>query len=583
MKPTTLKTAKIYWEYTLKHKGSFLLVLIPVSLGSLAEMIKPIFYKSFFDLLGSNNATVNNLMQIILWVLLLSLLSWVMWRTGTFATTYHQTRIMKDLSELSFENIHQHSYKFFSNNFGGSLVRKVNKLVRSYEIISDQFFWSLLPIAVRLISTFIILSVVSKLLGLIVLIWSALFISFNYYFALYKIKYDMQRAEADTMITAVLADTITNNVNIKLFNGYEKENQDFKKTTKDWYKINIFSWSLTNYGEAIQSMLMFLLEFAVFYIAIKYWEQGRLSIGDFTMLQAYLLYTFSRLWDLGKNIRRIYESFADAAEMTEILNTPFGVQDIPKAKTLAVTNGKIEIQNANFAYSSSQNSILKNFSLSINPGEKVAIVGPSGGGKSTIVKLMLRFYDLNSGKILIDEQNIAEVTQDSLRKNLSMVPQDPILFHRSLMENIRYGRPEATDKEVLEASKLAHCHEFILNLSKKYNTLVGERGIKLSGGERQRVAIARAILKNAPVLVLDEATSSLDSESEMLIQDALKNLMRNKTTIVIAHRLSTIMQMDRILVLENGQITEEGKHKELLKMKEGTYQKLWGIQAGGFT
>ncbi len=226
--------------------------------------------------------------------------------------------------------------------------------------------------------------------------------------------------------------------------------------------------------------------------------------------------------------------------------------------------------------------MLKAFNLKINSGEKIALIGPSGGGKTTLVKLLMRFLDIQKGEITIDGQNIAAATQDSLRRNIAFVPQEPILFHRTLRENIGYAKPGATEQEIIKAAKLAHAHEFISSFPQGYETLVGERGIKLSGGERQRVAIARAILKDAPILVLDEATSSLDSESEHYIQDALKNLMQGKTVIVIAHRLSTIMQMDRIVVLEQGKITEEGKHEELLKMQQGTYQKLWQIQAGGF-
>jgi ATP-binding cassette subfamily B protein len=262
--------------------------------------------------------------------------------------------------------------------------------------------------------------------------------------------------------------------------------------------------------------------------------------------------------------------------------TPHEIIDVKNANNLAVSQGEIEFKNVNFSYAKGVN-ILKHFHMVIKPREKIALIGPSGGGKSTIVKLLLRFYDLTSGQILVDKQNLAKVTQNSLREQIAFVPQDPILFHRSLLENIRYGNPLATDEAVIQASKLAHAHEFITGFRQGYQTLVGERGVKLSGGERQRVAIARAILKNAPILVLDEATSSLDSESEMYIQDALKTLMQNKTVIVIAHRLSTIMQMNRIIVIDNGQIIESGKHKELLKLKDGVYQKLWQIQAGGFT
>jgi ABC-type multidrug transport system fused ATPase/permease subunit len=225
--------------------------------------------------------------------------------------------------------------------------------------------------------------------------------------------------------------------------------------------------------------------------------------------------------------------------------------------------------------------VLKNFNLKIAGGEKIALVGPSGAGKTTVTKLLLRLYDVKGGAIKIDGQNISDITQDSLRDAISFVPQEPVLFHRTLMENIRYGRRGASDEEVLQAARQAHCHEFIERLPEKYNTYVGERGVKLSGGERQRVAIARALLKNSPILVLDEATSSLDSESEALIQDALETLMQGKTVVVIAHRLSTIMKMDRIVVVESGTIAAQGTHLELVK-QEGLYRKLWSIQAGGF-
>jgi ATP-binding cassette subfamily B protein len=294
---------------------------------------------------------------------------------------------------------------------------------------------------------------------------------------------------------------------------------------------------------------------------------------------------------LGRQTTRVYEHIADANEMTEILLTPLEITDTPNAKNLIASHGKIEFKNVGFGYHENL-SVLDKFNITINPGERVAFVGPSGGGKSTITKLLFRFYNIDSGEILIDGQNILNIKQESLWKNLSLVPQEPILFHRSLLENIRYGKPDASEKEIMQASKLAHAHEFISSFPEGYHTLVGERGIKLSGGERQRIAIARAILKNAPILVLDEATSSLDSESEMYIQDALKSIMsakggstsdkNGKTVIVIAHRLSTIMQMDRIVVIENGKIIEQGKHQELIKMKQGMYQKLWEIQAGGF-
>jgi ATP-binding cassette, subfamily B, bacterial len=260
---------------------------------------------------------------------------------------------------------------------------------------------------------------------------------------------------------------------------------------------------------------------------------------------------------------------------------PHEIVDNPGSMPLVLKNGKIEFKDVKFFFNPDK-PVLNNISFVVEPGEKVGLVGPSGAGKSTLVRLLLRFFDIKNGEILIDGQNIQKITMESLHDNLSLVPQDPILFHRTLSENIRYGRSDATDEEVREAARMAHCDEFIEALPNKYDTYVGERGVKLSGGERQRVAIARAIIKNAPILILDEATSSLDSHSEALIQDALQTLMKGKTVIVIAHRLSTIRKMDRIIVIEGGEIVEEGNHDKLSETEGSLYKKLWTLQAGGF-
>ncbi|MBT3538673.1 ABC transporter ATP-binding protein [Candidatus Parcubacteria bacterium] len=326
---------------------------------------------------------------------------------------------------------------------------------------------------------------------------------------------------------------------------------------------------------------MIFLEVGIFYVAISLWKDGILTIGDFVLIQAYLLRVFMKLWDVGRIIRRFYEHLADAEEMTEILDEPHGITDTKTAKPLEVTKGEITFKDVNFAYNQTRRVIHK-LNTTIKAHQKIALVGPSGAGKTTVVKLLLRQNDVTSGKIMIDGQRISAVTLESLWKNISLVPQDPILFHRTLIENIRYGKPDATDEEVIEAAKKAHCHEFISDFPDQYETYVGERGVKLSGGERQRVAIARAILRNAPILILDEATSSLDSQSELFIQDALDTLMKGKTVIVIAHRLSTIMRMDRIIVIDEGKVIEDGKHEELISKKDGIYKKLWKLQAGGF-
>jgi ABC-type multidrug transport system fused ATPase/permease subunit len=332
---------------------------------------------------------------------------------------------------------------------------------------------------------------------------------------------------------------------------------------------------------AIQGGLMTILEIALLFLALHYWRQGTVSIGDFVLLQAYAISLMGQLWGFGRVTRKLSESFSYSREMVEILTTVHEVRDRIGAKKLTVNGGTISFEKVSFNYNETR-SVLKDFNLVIPAGQKIGIVGSSGAGKSTFVSLLLRYYDVTSGKILIDGQDVADVTQDSLRGNISLIPQDVLLFHRTLRENIRYGRTNATDAEVEAAAKLAHAADFIENVPEKYSALVGERGVRLSGGERQRVAIARAILKNAPILVLDEATSSLDSESEGLIQDSLEKLMHGKTTIVVAHRLSTLKKMDRIIVIENGHILEDGKPSELLEKSGSKFKHLWDLQVGGF-
>ncbi|MBD3330346.1 ATP-binding cassette domain-containing protein, partial [Candidatus Peregrinibacteria bacterium] len=349
-----------------------------------------------------------------------------------------------------------------------------------------------------------------------------------------------------------------------------------------WLKKSLKAWDLNVYLDAIQTLLMIVLEVGIFYIAIKLWVKDIIGIGGFFIIQAYVLEMFHNLFMFGRALRDIYEKIANAEEMTLILQKPHEVKDKSNAKAIKVTSGSVEFKNVNFSYKAKEESVIENFNLKIKPGEKVALIGPSGGGKSTFVKLLLRLYDIQEGEIIIDGQNIADITQDSLRREVTLVPQEPILFHRTLKENIKYGNRSASNKEIIAASKMAHCHEFIEALSEKYNTLVGERGIKLSGGQRQRVAIARAILSNAKILILDEATSSLDSESEVLIQKALQNLIKNKTTFIIAHRLSTIMSADRIIVLDQGKIIEQGTHADLINKKGSLYNKLWHLQIVGY-
>lgn len=580
MKAETKKTIRIFWNFSKRRSLLLVVLLVSIIIATSFEIYGPLLYKRFIDQLVEQ-ASKDALVQTVVLIAVVSILQWLVKRVRDFSMNYFQPKIMADLASYCYDYLLQHSFNFFNNNFTGSLVRRVGRFVRAYEDITDPLLMSLLPTVIRISAIVYILYTRSWLLGIILGSWCIVYIVFNYFFTKIKLKYDLERAAIDSEATGHLADTISNNLNIKLFNGLSRESATYNKLIQRQAKLRIFGWNLGGAVEAVQSFLFIVLEVALLYVMISYWQRGLLTIGDFALVQAYIGQIFGRLWDLGRVIRKLYESFAEANEMTVILDQAHEIQDMPGARGLKVGAGKIDFNSVGFSYHETR-SIFKNLSLSISPGERVAIVGPSGGGKTTITKLLLRFIDLKAGSISIDGQDIASVTQDSLRKAISYVPQEPILFHRTLMENIRYSKPSASKDDVIRAAKLANCHEFISKLPEGYDTFVGERGVKLSGGERQRVAIARAILKNAPILMLDEATSSLDSESEQLIQGALKNLMHGKTTIVIAHRLSTIMQMDRIIVLEKGKITEQGKHDELIKARQGTYQKLWGIQAGSF-
>ena len=581
MKTSTKQTLRIFWQHARKYPWAFFGVVFSISCAIAAESAVPYLYKRLFNLLASPGASLESLSGVVISILLIGVVSWSFWRIATFVNDFFQPRVMADILNTCFRYLHDHSFSFFSNNFAGSLVKKVGRFERAFEDIADHIYWNMMPAALRMVIILSVLSTVNGTLTLYLLVWCAVFLAFSFGYARFKLKYDIANAEMDTRVGGRLADTVTNNINLKLFGGLLPEYESFKALTQKQFKLRKWVWDLSSINEAIQGGLMVVLEFGMLYLAVQLYQEGKLTLGDFALIQGYLTQLFGRLWDLGRHIKNLYSRLGDAEEMVAILAAPHGIQDARRAKELSVTEAGIEFRDVDFGYEGPK-MVFKNFDLSIKPGEKVGIIGPSGGGKTTIVKMLFRFFDLNGGKILIDGQDIAKVTQESLRANLALVPQEPILFHRSLYDNIAYARPSASEKEVYEAARLAHAHEFITGFPEGYKTFVGERGVKLSGGERQRVAIARAILKNAPILVLDEATSSLDSESEMFIQDALKNLMKGKTTIVIAHRLSAIMQMDRIIVIKKGKIVEEGKHKELLKARQGVYQKLWEIQAGGF-
>jgi ATP-binding cassette subfamily B protein len=574
---------RVFWHHARRYKGRVVAITLATLLAVGVDMVAPWFLKALIDGFsapGPTEQVMRGLFFALFGLAMLRVIGWVSWRVIGFITCDFQPRVMADLQQTSLHYLLGHSYSFFANNFSGSLVRKVHRLSRAFETLADEIQFRFIPIVVAVIGTGIGLALRFPPLAWIFVAWLLVYVFFIYLAARWTIAMDIKRAEVDSEATGTISDIITNAVTVKLFPGREVEMTTCREVLSRWWKLQRRSWARGEWTFTIQGALSIVIEITLLWIGIQQWQNGLLTGGDLVLIQTYLMLVFRQLWDMSRGFRHVSESVADAEEMVSILNTPYEVMDRVKIKSFRVSRGKIEFQDVSFSFHKTRR-VLEHFDLSIKAREKVALVGPSGAGKSTITRLLLRLHDVQEGKILIDGQDISRVSQDALRDMIAFVPQDPILFHRTLKDNIGYGRRGATDAEIMAAAKKAHCDEFIRDLPNQYETFVGERGIKLSGGERQRVAIARAILKDAPILVLDEATSSLDSASESLIQDALRELMQNKSAIIIAHRLSTIMNMDRIIVLDQGRVVDMGAHEELLR-RTGTYQKLWKIQAGGF-
>lgn len=573
-----------YTKAVKKYPILLVLVFVSSTILEAASIISPLYLRNLIDTL-SQGVHTPGVVSILLATLLIFcgviLIRWVANLIQGIAITYIELRVMTDLTNDAFVYLLGHSHDFFISNFAGSLTRRVSRYSRSFEQIFDTLFFSFFSTALFAIGTIVVLFQRNTLLGSVLLVWTVFFLVLQILLTRWKHPLRIARALEDTHMTGALSDAVSNQSTISQFAANRYEESIFGATVQKWYLATLRSWKADTWIQGVQGFLTVVVQAGLLYGAIILWQRGLVTVGDFVLIQIYVIGLIDRIWNVGSNLRRLYDSFADAYEMVEIMERPHSVQDVPGATPLVVQSGEIAVRDVIFGFKDSD-PILSDLSFTIDAGEKIALVGPSGAGKSTITKLLLRLYDVTLGAIEIDGQNIAEVTQESLRASIAFVPQEPILFHRSLMDNIRYGRQSATDEEVMEAAKKAHCHDFIIKLPEGYSTHVGERGVKLSGGERQRVAIARAILKNAPILILDEATSSLDSESESLIQDALKVLMEGKTVIVIAHRLSTIMTMDRIVVIEDGHIAAEGTHNELLDQAGGLYHKLWSIQAGSF-
>ena len=533
-----------------------------------------------------NTATTNNSNHytLLIWymsaylfseLIYISIFRWYDW-----IIIYFRPLLKRHISLTLMDRMMEHSHSFYQHQFSGSLSTRISDITSAIpdvlRIIIDRLFACL----VMLLFVLYTISLVHFKFSIALAIWTITFLGISIILVFRNQHLAHEVADARATVNGRIVDILTNMPSIRLFAGKKFEEQTLTKIInvstekdqkRDWFFLKL---------HAFQGGSFLFFQAICFWWLLKGLTNKTISPGDFVLVLTLNLHIIENFWNIAKDMRDFWEKMGNIVQGLNIIQIPFDIQDIPHASHLTVTHGEIVFDNVQFQYHNAE-SLFEHKSVIIYPGQKVGLVGHSGSGKSTFVNLILRLFDVTDGIITIDGQDIRNVTQDSLHEAITIIPQDPSLFHRSIMENIAYGKRNASHQESIIAAKRAHAHEFIIELSQGYDTQVGERGIRLSGGQRQRIAIARAFLKNSPILILDEATSQLDSVTERKIQESLNNLMYNKTTLVIAHRLSTLLDMDRILVFDHGSIVEDGSHDELLA-QNGLYKQLWEAQIGGF-
>lgn len=580
------KLLPFVWRY-LKYKKWYLAGFLFVSLVWAINMsISPYLLKVIIDTVVQHADDQTQLfaailMPILLYVVMTIILN-ITFRLYDYINLKLYPYLKGSVDKDMFAYVLDHSYTFFQNTFAGNLTRKIWDMAENIEpLISIPNEWFYPRFFAAIIASVTLFKVVHPLFGIILFVWTAVYVYISYIAAKGAEKYARGFSENIAKMTGTASDSISNIVSVKLFDNKSHEITHLDKDVDQlvnsdrnlqWYNLKVNLFQDIGYTSLIAAMLI-----ALVYGLKQHW----VTPGDFALVLSLSIALMWSVQEVGKQMQRFSKVVGACNQALSIVRIPHEIVDAPDATPLNISQGEIKFHNVTFQYENNK-ALFNELNVTIQHGEKVGLVGFSGGGKSTFIKLILRLIDIQQGSILIDNQDIKKVTVSSLRKQIGTIPQEPELFHRTIMENIRFAKPEASDAEVITAAKHAKCHDFICELPNQYQSLVGERGIKLSGGQKQRIAIARAFLKNAPILLLDEATSSLDSITESQIHEALHEVMLNKTTIVIAHRLSTLKDMDRILVFVNGEIIEDGSLESLLQNKETHFYKLWQMQAEGF-
>ena len=576
--PTTPRA--YFWLVTKPHKWWMFAAAFFAMLAAALDQSTSYLFKLIVDAVESGNTA--NVFWFGLSFPVIIFLDQVLFRLSGYLGMRWSIQAQETGTNFLFGYIANHSHNYFSNRFAGGIQSKIRNIIGGMDDLIPELLWSYLYSLTALVVTFgFIISVDYTAAGIFIALVIVLLI-LNTKLSPKKQEYSKLQAKASTTLVASMVDAISNMSAVRQYAARGKENGYIAKGANKFKLARRKSWMMTEYMLIVNSFVLFLFALGMFLLLITRWQNGLVTTGEFVLIASLISQLSGTLLFIGKAFNSTARTIGEMKEGLEDLMVPYEITDARNAINLNVTSGgSIVWHKVGFNFEGNPAKVFSGFNLTIPAGQRVGLVGASGAGKSTFVSLLLRQHDVTSGSITIDGQNIAEVTQDSLRQAIAVVPQEPALFHRSIRENIAYGKPSATQAEIEEVAKKAQAHDFIMTLPEGYATLVGERGVKLSGGQKQRVAIARAMLKDAPILVLDEATSALDSESEVEIQKALHILMSGKTVIAVAHRLSTLREMDRIIVLENGTIIEDGTH-ETLKDGGGTYAKLWNHQAGGF-
>jgi ATP-binding cassette, subfamily B, bacterial len=574
------------FQHWLKQPVNAAIVAASLLGATVADLFMPVFSGRLVDAmtLGAQDLAARHAAYVAFGAIVtLGLASMILRLIGLRAIIPFTLQIMSDVAREAFTRVQRFSTDWHANSFAGSTVRKITRGMWALDLLNDTILLALLPSLVVLLGSMVLLGLHWSSLGAVIGIGAAIYLPTIVALSTRYIAPAARVSNAwDTRVGGTLADAMTCNAVVKSFGAEAREDNRLARVINRWRARVRRSWMRYIYSATAQLAMLLCLRASVIGGALLLWIAGRASPGDVTyvLTSYYIIHAYLR--DVGMHINNLQRSVNDMEELVAIHDQTIGITDAPGAVPIDIRGGRIAFENVTFHYGGHRAPLYDGLSVEIRAGERVGLVGRSGSGKTTFVKLVQRLYDVSGGRILIDGQDIATVTQQSLRSQIAIVQQDPILFHRSLAENIAYGAPGASATAIERAARLANAHEFIMRLPKGYGTLVGERGVKLSGGERQRVALARAFLADAPVLILDEATSSLDSESEALIQQAMKRLMKGRTSIVIAHRLSTVRSLDRILVFDRGEIVEQGAHAVLTARGGGIYRGLFERQVTEF-